>query len=222
MLHINKSKIVPNNNDENDDINDMNNNINKICNYSHKNTQTSFADFRTKNEKRCYKILRCSLSLPNVKIAVKDDYPIHNINCDVMTHHSHPPYRPPLPPPPQTQTPLEFCCVLEKKLPYDILRKIYVDYFHIKHKYVKMINIITNISSRQLLYKSVIDLKPFVMDMLKNEDGEFLEYTLKHAGEKYYFKTVYNKFVLKNERAFKNIKCDYEALACNWLFYIYH
>jgi hypothetical protein len=106
---------------------------------------------------------------------------------------------------------------LISRLPEDILRRIYDDHFHPRHRFDKIIKAMKNDSCTGE-YEL---LSGHLEEMFETQDVDLLLYLLKH-GKKYYFDIVYKETIIKQKRFFANFHNKYEDWAMCWIFRFCH
>lgn len=102
-------------------------------------------------------------------------------------------------------------------LPDEIKLKIYNDYFHPKHKFKEIINVLKTSECQHLYYKI---LMPHIKYMFLN-DKILLHYMIKH-GDNYNFNIVYENNVIKKKKMYTLFDDKFNSFALEWLMYVYH
>jgi hypothetical protein len=97
---------------------------------------------------------------------------------------------------------------------------MYDDYFHPRHRFDKMIDILKS-EECKTLKGGYEKLGVYLEEMFETHDVDLLLYTLKH-GKKYDFDIVYKHIMIKRTRFFTGLKNKYEDWAMYWLCSLYH
>ncbi len=102
-----------------------------------------------------------------------------------------------------------------KKIPEDIKKKIFNEYFKHDLEYEKLDNILKNINSMKLNNKELID---YFEEKKILEDSSFIKYLqIKNT----IFKNIYNDHYINNKKSFILMN-KIESMCQCWLMYLYH